>query len=100
MAGSAVYRTLRDIADGHITLRVDIDRYDPRTGQPYNPPRVNRTLPDRLPAMSIPDARGDWWLGLAERGWLRLPEAGEAQVWHVTDAGRRWLAEHDKENQR
>lgn len=90
---AAIYRTLRDIADGHIALRVDVDRFDPHTGQPVDPPRVGRTWPDRLPPMSIPDAHGAWWEALAERGLLRLPEVHEAQVWQVTDAGHAWLAE-------
>jgi hypothetical protein len=97
LAGSAgVYRTLRDIADRHITLHVDVARFDPQTGVPLDPPRVGRTWPDRLPARSVPDAAGEWWLTLAEMGLLRLPELHEAQVWHVTDTGRDWLTRHDQ----
>jgi hypothetical protein len=92
MAGSALYRTLRDVADGHITLWVVIHRYDPHTGQPLEQQIVTGTYPNRHPG--LPDAGREWWLGFAAQGWLRLPEAHEAQVWHVTDAGRQWLADH------
>lgn len=87
----SIYRTLRDIADGHITLRVDIQRFDPQTGQPVSP-TVLGTFPDR--AGPLP-SRAEWWLDYADEGWLRLPEADEPQCWQVTDAGREMLARHD-----
>lgn len=92
-AEAALTRALRDIADGHITLHVSIDRYDPHTGQRI-PPRVGQTWADRAVSMTVPDAAGQWWQTLADRDWIRLPVEGEAPVWHVTPFGRAWLAEH------
>lgn len=94
---AALHRVLRDIADGHITLRVNIDRYDPHTGQRVFP-RVGSTWADRAVPLVLPDSTGEWWNTLAERDWIRLPVEGEAPVWHVTPFGRAWLAQHTEEN--
>ncbi|GIM88801.1 hypothetical protein [Paractinoplanes toevensis] len=80
-----LYRTLRDIRDGHITLYVQVQRYDPTTGAAVEP-REMQTSPDRMPAGV--DRRSDprWWLRLAAEGWLRLPVEFEPQIWQLTEA--------------
>lgn len=93
---AAILRTLRDIADGHITLRVTIHRFDPHTGERLAEPELIETTSDRAPAGAYP-RRGrepweGWWDLLAERGWIRLPTAREPDCWQVTDEGRQALA--------
>lgn len=91
-AERAIRRVLRDIADGHITLTVNVARFDPHTGQPIDPV-VGWTVADRAVSLMVPNAAGEWWQLFAERGWIRLPEAHEASMWHVTALGREILAQ-------
>lgn len=88
-------RTLRDIADGHITIYVALDRYDTATGEPLNPPVIRAVSTDRLPAAGIPDAYGHWWEPMVQRGHLELTEMDRygRVFYRVSDAGRTHLAE-------
>lgn len=88
----AMLRTLKDLSDGHIQLWADVVRYDPDTGEALAEPRVRHTNPDRAPAHGVPDGSGEWWVALAERGWIAPPPPGHNR-WVVTDEGRRVLTE-------
>lgn len=90
---SALLRTLGDIHEGHIQLWVSVKWFDPQTGEKLSEPVSSETLPDRAPCHGTPNPFGVWWTVLAERGWIRLPSAAEAnhRRWVVTDEGRRVL---------
>jgi hypothetical protein len=85
-----LYRTLRDIRDGHITLYVHVARFDPFTGEPIEPHEAS-TSPDRAPAGNTLKAMPGWWRELSRLGWLRLPAANEPSVWMLTDGAQRAL---------
>ncbi len=89
-----LYRTLRDIRDGHLTLYVTVARFDPTTGTPC-PPREVSTTPDRMPAGDRLKSVAAWWRLLAEEGWLRLPTAAEPQIWMLTDGAVSAIDEYE-----
>src|SRR5687767_14061228 len=100
MSDAAYYRTLRDIGEGHITLSVAVDMFDPHTGLPLEEPTIRSVCPDRQPAAGTPDAAGHWWEPLLESGLLGLTERDRwgRQFYQLTEAGIEWLAAHDKED--
>lgn len=81
---AALLRTLRDIADGHLNLWVDIRYFDEANGQLHAVPQVVGVSPDRAPAGAL--AGAEWWTELVDAGWLRLPDAVEAQRYYPSDA--------------
>ena len=93
-AVAAYRRTLRDIADGHLTLFARCDNFCGRTGVPLDPPVLHGVYPDRAPAVGVPDPDGPWWQPLIDAGLLVLGPAGRygTRRYEVTAAGRVWLA--------
>lgn len=84
---AALLRTLRDIRDGHIILRVDANRYDPMTGELLPRDEIVSISPDRGPAAGVPDAFGDWWTLMMHRGWLALHWSGGRAYLRVETPG-------------
>lgn len=74
---AALLRNLRDIAAGHLALWIDGDG----------------VTSDRMPAIGTPDASGQWWTVLADRGWIVPFRASRQPHYRITDAGRAALAE-------
>lgn len=94
---TAVYfRTLRDIDEGHITLSVAVDRYDPHTGQPFAEPKIRSVGADRAVSSALPDSTGHWWEPMIAAGHLALTDVDcyGRTFYKVTGAGRRFLADH------
>ncbi len=89
-----IYRTLRDVRDGHITLHVFVGRYDAFTGEPVEPYEGN-TSADRAPAGNVLKSIPGWWRVLANDGWLRLPEPHEPSIWMLSDSALIAIAEQE-----
>lgn len=99
LASSVAYlRTLRDIGDGHITLMVQVDRYDAWTGERNLDPQVVSVTTDRAPAAGLPDRTGGWWTPMVEAGHLALADGGDRCYYAITPAGRAWLADHARKD--
>ncbi|MEV4083151.1 hypothetical protein AB0J43_23065 [Nonomuraea fuscirosea] len=90
-AEEALRRTLRDIADGRLTLWVRGRLYDEHIGARLDLPEI-QVLPDRQPQPGVPDLPGDWWEPLTERGWLELPPPGPCMRYLPTDAAHAVLS--------
>lgn len=89
-----VMRNLRDIADGHLSLWVEVHRFDPDTGQPLHTPIVASVRPDRAPSAGTPNPGGEWWWPYVDSGWIEIPpQAAARQHYQLSDAGRAKLAE-------
>lgn len=69
IAEQAYLRTMRDIADGHITLSVAFEPYAPGVE-----PVIRAVYADRLPAAGMPNSSGRWWEPMVQRGWLYVVE--------------------------
>lgn len=87
---TALLRALAAIHDGHINLYAQVRRFDPMTGERHPAP-VIEVHPDRGPCVGTPNASGDWWLPLMERGWLRLVDCDRPH-YRLTVEGERALA--------
>lgn len=96
MSAAAYFRTLRDIDDGHITLSVSVDRYDPMTGEPYPQPHIRTVCPDRAASGALPDSAGRWWEPMVAAGHLELTDTDRwgRTFYKVTDTGREFLADY------
>ncbi|MCW6003823.1 hypothetical protein K1W54_04400 [Micromonospora sp. CPCC 205371] len=87
-------RALRDMVDGHITLYAIVRYFHEDTGEKLDQPEVLGVGYDRVPRLDP-----DWWKPLLANGWIALPGPDDTGLrCTVTEAGRAWLAEHDKEN--
>jgi hypothetical protein len=91
---AAQLRTLRDIADGHITLYAAVRYFNEFTGEKLDEPELLGVGYDR--AMG---SDPDWWRPLLADGLIALPAPGMGRC-TVTDAGRQVLASADTEEHR
>ena len=90
-------RNLRDINDGHLSVWVTVDRFNPTTGALLPTPVLKAAHPDRAPATGTPNHAGQWWDRYADAGWIELPHRDGPQRYQITAAGRRVLTDHEKE---
>jgi hypothetical protein len=84
-----LFRALRDVADGHITLYATVRYHDEATGEQLDQPELLYVGYDR--AMG---SDPDWWRPLLADGLIALPAPGMGWC-TVTDAGRQVLASAD-----
>jgi hypothetical protein len=90
-----LFRALRDMADGHITLYATVRYYDKATGEKLDQPELLYVGYDRVPGRDP-----DWWRPLLADGLIALPGPGDTSLrCTVTDAGRQVLASADAKEQ-